>query len=199
MQKLLWIDVETSGLSCVKNDILTIAGIIEIDGNIAEEFYFKCQPHDWNTINEEALKINGITIEELKSFEHPAVTHQKLINIFKKYVNKFDKKDKFIPAGHNVNFDVDFLFKFFEKCNDKYCGSWIDYHKLDSIPLLQILALKGAIKLDNFKLETVAKHFGIEFAAHDALADIHTTRTIIKTLLNRIEYKEPINENNIRT
>ena len=55
MQKLLWIDVETSGLSCVKNDILTIAGIIEIDGNIAEEFYFKCQPHDWNTINEEEI------------------------------------------------------------------------------------------------------------------------------------------------
>lgn len=190
--KMLWLDTETTGLSCIKNDIVTIAGIIEIDGEVKEEFYFKCQPRNWETISEEALKINGITKEELKTFEDPDVIYVKLCKIFGKYINKFDKKDKFIVCGHNVGFDVDFLFKFFEKSGDKYCGSWLDYHKLDMIPLLQILTIKGAIKLENLKLETASKHFGVDIEAHDALSDIKATRAIANTLLKRISYTEEI-------
>jgi exonuclease I len=43
---------------------------------------------------------------------------------------------------------------------------------------------KGEITLQNYKLETVAGHFGIELKAHDALSDVKATREIIRKVLS---------------
>ncbi len=56
--KVLWFDVETTGLNAVKNDIITIAGIIDIDHVTKEKFYFKVQPRDWDNISVSRRKSN---------------------------------------------------------------------------------------------------------------------------------------------
>lgn len=176
--KILWFDTETTGLDPVRNDIITLAGIIEIDKQIVDKIYLKIQPTNWDSISEEALKINGITKEELKSFDSPRAAHQKLTAWLSKYCNKFDSKDKYQPAGYNVTFDTLFLGEFFKKVGDKYYGSWVDYHKLDVATLAMFLHLTGKIKLESYKLVSLAKYFGIEFDAHNAQADIEVTREI---------------------
>lgn len=82
------------------------------------------------------------------------------------------------------------MLNFFKKCGDKYFGSWVDYHKFDVATLIQFLHLKGALTLENYKLVTVAGAMGIEFKAHDAQADIQTTRKICYKLLDMIEIKK---------
>lgn len=187
--KVLWIDSETSGLSPIENDILTLALLVEIDGEIKDELYLEIQPTNWNSISIEALKINKLTIEQLKTFDLPIVAHERLEQFLSKWIDRYDKKDKFQPAGYNVEFDCEFLGQFFKKVGDKYYGAWVDYHKFDVATLVQLLALKKVIKLSSYKLVNVAKHFNIEFDAHNAMSDIKATRQLCYKILDRIDFK----------
>lgn len=182
--KTLWFDTETTGLDPIKNDIIQIAGIVEIDGEEKEAFNYKCRPHNPDNIDEDAIKTHGFTIEQIKTWTGPLEVYTDLIHIFGKYIDKFDRSDKFVPAGHNVNFDIDMLLNFFHKCNDTYFGSWMRWHPLDTMEMSVIANYLGYINPKNHKLETLAKIFGIQFEAHDAMEDIIATRKIGKKLLS---------------
>lgn len=187
--KVLWVDVESTGLDPVKNDIVSIALMAEIDGEIKGKLYLEIQPHSYDNIEDQALEVNGFTREQLKTFLPPLEAHKKIVNFLSKYINKFNKKDKFQPSGYNVVFDVDMLGEFFKKCNDRYYGSFIDYHKFDVATLVQFLHLKGAIKLDSYRLENVCNYFGITLKAHNAKEDIQATRELCYKILNTVEVK----------
>lgn len=193
-QKIAWIDEETTGLDSLQNDILTFSVIIEIDGRIEDKLNLEMQPFNYQSITDEALRINGMSIEQIKKFPLAHEAHKKLVSLFKKYVNPYDKTDKFIPAGYNVSFDVDFLFKLFQKCGDPYCGSFIDYHKLDVASLVLFFKIQGFFpNLEGYKLVDVAKALNIELDAHKASDDILVTRKIFKTLMEKIQIKKELN------
>lgn len=114
--KIAWIDTETTGVDPQKNDIISLACIIEIDGVVKDKLYLEMQPINWDNIEEEALRVNGYTIEKLKTFMTPREAHSKLNNFLGKYCNKFNRQDKYIPAGHNIGrFDIPFLAEFYKK------------------------------------------------------------------------------------
>lgn len=192
--KILWIDTETIGLNPSKHDIISLALIVEIDGKVQDELYLKCQPIDWDNITDEALKINGFTKEQLKSFITPQEALKKILKFLEKYVDKYKKnktmKDKFILAGYNVTFDSTMLSEWCQKLNYKYLGALIDYHKLDIASLVLFLKMHNKIKIDGFKLIDVAKYLQASIQAHDAQSDIRATREIAYKLLNKIQIKE---------
>ena len=187
MKKLFWCDCESTGFDPKINDIIQLAYIIEIDGKIEVEGEFKVQPFDYSTIEKSALEVNQITVEQLKTFTAPRTVHSSLISILDKFVNKYNKEDKFIPAGYNVKFDMGMLENFFEKSNHKYFGSYFFRHSLDPMHFLSFLEYKGLIELENFKLVTVCKHFGIEFDEHNALADVKATRELTLRLMDYLK------------
>jgi len=191
--KIFWFDCETSSLNPIKGDILTLAGIVEIDGEIKEEFYLEMQPFDYDSISEEALKVNGLTLEQIKTFQTPQEAYRKLVKVFSKYINRYNRNDKFIIGGHNIKFDFDFLVEFFIKNNDKYLGSWIQYQFsgcLDTLPLVQLMNFKKIINIENSRLVTAAKEFDVDLDnAHNALADIRATRELFYKIEKRIEFK----------
>ena len=190
MKKILYFDTETTGLDPVKQDIIQIAGIIVIDGIVQEEFEFKVKPFSFDNISQEALDVHGYNVENLKTFPEPHEVHCQLIDIFSKYVDRYDTNDKFTPAGYNVHFDMDFLQQFFIKNNDVYFGSWMNWKKVDPLPLLHYLDFCGRISLPNYKLSTVCQHFGIEIKAHDALGDIKATRELLAKLMNYFQERK---------
>jgi len=108
-------DTETTGLDYKVHDIVTLAMLIEIDGEIADSLELRIQPINWDDISEEALKVNGFTREQLKTFDPPKVAHAKLIKFLSRYVNRYNRADKYQPAGYNVGFDVGFLGEFLKK------------------------------------------------------------------------------------
>ena len=107
----LYLDVETTGLNEKKQDIIQLACIPIIDGIQQKEFNEFCQPTNYNTIQQEALDIHGITVEQLKTFQ----TLDEMIEKFVQYVNSFGVK--FTIAGYNVPFDKRFLSASFKKVN----------------------------------------------------------------------------------
>lgn len=181
-RKVFWFDTETTGTTAGKHEAHQIAYVIEIDGKVAEDGQLWVQPTRWEAIELEALAVSGVTLEVLKTaqYEPVAVVHRKLTAILARHVNKFDRKDKFYPAGYNVRFDYDFLQDLFRTAGDNYFGSWFNHKTIDPLPLVRALEFYGLLQTKNLKLGTVYEaYMGKPLAgAHDAISDVHAVRDL---------------------
>jgi DNA polymerase-3 subunit epsilon len=184
MLKLCFIDVETTGLDCKQHEIHQLSGIIDIDGIVKETFNFKIKPSKNCKYQDEALKLNNLTIESLQNDPTRisiGVAYTQLINIFSKYVSKFDKMDKFYFVGYNANFDKDFCYEFFTQNNDKYFFSWMWSNHIDVMVLATMTLIHKRKQMPNFKLISVIKEINIEVNEehlHDSEYDIYLTREL---------------------
>jgi DNA polymerase-3 subunit epsilon len=185
MKKLCFIDTETTGLDHKEHAMIQIAGLIEIDGEVKEEFNFNCKPRDGQLIDTSAIAVSGVTIEQIQGFESPQVVYNLLTKTFCKYVDKFNKRDKFHFVGYNGLFDANFVRSFFERAGDKYFGSFFWYPIIDIAVLAGQFLMNERSTLPNFQLGTVASHLGIkaEGALHDALTDIKLAREVYKKVV----------------
>ena len=180
-RKVLWLDTETTGLDAVKNDVIQMAGIIEIDGEVDATFTFECQPHNYGNVEQRALDVSGRTVDMLHLYDIPLKVKTQVEGLFLRYIDKFDKNDKFILAGYNVDFDARFMKQFWAKCGDKFWGSYVEYKSYDVYPLFKLYCDAANVDVPNHKLVTAAAHFGLSFGeegAHDAMGDIRVTREI---------------------
>lgn len=186
MTKYCFLDVETSGLDPKENGILQIGCILEV-GGFEKEFSLKSKPFDSDVIEDGALKVTGFTREEIADWPSPQVTYNMLIEEFSKFVDKYDKQDKFMFVGYNAAFDERFVREFFLKNGNKFFGSYFHFPYIDVMTLAAHILIKKRHQMKDFKLMTVASEFGIKINitdAHDALYDIKITREIYKRISN---------------
>jgi DNA polymerase III epsilon subunit-like protein len=184
--KAIFLDTETTGFDPIKNDVVQVAAIIEIDEKITQTVNLFCQPFSFESIAKESLEITGKTIKDLKAYPSPKEVYRELITLFSNLgIDKYNKKDKLIMIGQNPQFDYNFMREFFKKNGDDYWGSWVSNHTVDLKTAIALLRYRGIIpQLDNLKLETIAKYFEIEFKAHDAMEDIKVTRKIFRYIVD---------------
>lgn len=182
--KLFYFDLETTGVNPARNGIHQIGGEIEIDGVVVENFNFRVRPNEKAVIEEEALKIAGVTKERILDYPPMRVVYSEIVKMLSKYVDKFNKNDKFFLVGYNnASFDNQFLRGFFLQNNDNYFGSWFWSNSIDVMVLASNKLKHERDKMENFKLSTVAKQLGIEVnpdMLHDANYDIYLTKEIYK-------------------
>lgn len=67
MSKLLFFDLETTGVKFWRNGIHQIGGIVDIDGQETERFDIRLAPNPAATIEQEALDVAGVTLEQVQS------------------------------------------------------------------------------------------------------------------------------------
>lgn len=182
--KRLYIDVETTGRDSSIHGIIQISGIIEIDGAVQESFDFYVKPFEGDVIEDEALACNNITREQIEKFEAPNVIYKRLVKILSKYVDRYNKSDKFVFLAFNSIFDNDFLRAFFLKNEDKYFGSW--FWNPDICILRAAMSYIGDERplLENMKLFTVAEYLGISLekdeSLHNSSTDVRLAMEIYK-------------------
>lgn len=187
MSKLFIYDLETTGLNAEKCSIHQISGLIVIDNEIKEFFDLKVIPFDGCSIEKDALALRNLTIDTLIDNEFTYFeAHKELKSILSKYVDQYDKKDKFHLVGFNIRaFDNIFLRNLFTKNNDNYFGSYFWPNSIDCYSIASFILQNERPKMENFKLKTVAKYLGIdvdETSLHDAKYDIELTYQILKKL-----------------
>lgn len=182
MPKLFFFDLETTGTDAQVHGIHQISGAIVVDGQLKERFMFRVQPHPNCEIDPKALELNGTTLEDLNRFPAPLAVHNDLCRMLSRYVDRYHPKDKFHAAGYNVAaFDCPFLRKWFERCYDKYYGSWFWSSPIDVMVLAAQKLMLRRPDMENFKLHTVAAMLGVrvdESRLHDAEYDNHLTMCI---------------------
>ena len=189
MNKIIFIDTETGGVNPEKAALIQLSGIIRIDKKDVEKFNFFIKPFENSEVNEKALEVQGRTLEELKTdkYVEEKEVYKQFVNLLDKYIDKYDRTDKFIVAGYNVRFDVDILKAFFQRYGNNFLFSYLDSSMLDPLYSIRLLQIAEVLPvLENNKLETWCKHFGIELKAHDSLEDIEATKKLIGKLISLI-------------
>lgn len=205
--KILYFDTETVTLespakSCT---FFQLGGIIEINGVEVERFNFFMNPDHTCEYDPSCLVFNGITEDDLEQYPSHEEMHAKLVEIFDRHVNKFDKTDKMHCVGYNnLKFDQDKLFNWFDLMDEineskymtlgSYC--WTS-PALDAFPYLGLIFIKYRNLFKNFKLETVArklaqmnlidKRFDEDDNWHDAMFDIEATRELFHFALRMFQ------------
>jgi len=175
--KVIWIDVETTGIDHENNVIIELAALYE-NGKDKSVFHVYINPgifpDDFKVIEEltgitqEYLEQNGITEAE---------AYTQFIDWIGQYIDKYNKADKAIFAAYNAKFDNDYMRDFFKHNNDDYFGSWFYSASLD---IMSTVALCVRLELmqvpSNFKNPTICESLGIKHNAHRALDDIKASR-----------------------
>lgn len=180
--KLLFFDLETTGTKPGINGIHQISGAVVIDGVTKEKFNLHIQPHNDAVIEQSALDVAGVTIEQIMSYPPMAEVFSKFISILSKYVDRYDKTDKFYLVGYNNGpFDNPFLRVWFGLNGDKYFGSWFWPNCIDVMVMATPYLADHRSQMLNFKQGTVAKTLGIpvdDSKLHNALYDIDICKAI---------------------
>lgn len=156
-------DLETTGLNSnpamgKMDKIIEIGAVKLVGGEIKEKFstFVACE----DRLSKEIIDLTGITDADLVG----APTIDKAIADFFKFI------DGAYLVGHNVNFDLNFV-RYYAEQN----GYMIDNRQFDTLTLAQEL-LRGT--LANYKLNTVAEHYGFSFNHHRAFDDACVTAKI---------------------
>lgn len=179
---LFFCDTETTGLDPKRHGITQIAGEIgELEGGAYKALYgfnYKVRPFDADVIEDEALRIQGRTREQIAGYDLPHEAHKRLTETLESCIDKFDSKDKAFFIAYNSPFDNSFMREFWLKCGDHYFGSWFWNPDICVMRLAAQKLLPERLRIENFKLGTVARALGIDYdekALHNAFTDVSIT------------------------
>jgi DNA polymerase III subunit epsilon len=180
----IFYDLETTGLDYRKHSIHHLAGMVEINDEIVENFDFKVAPNPKAQIDSAALKIVGVTEDEIRLYPPMKEVFLKFISILNSYIDKYDTKQKAYLVGFNNRaFDDVFLRAWFDQNGSSFFTAWFWPDSLDSMVLASQYLINRRPKMPSFKLHRVAKELGIEVKdenLHDAKYDIELTRKIYR-------------------
>lgn len=180
--KLLFFDLETTETNPGRNGIHQISGQIVIDGKHVQDFDFHVRPNPKAVIEDAALNVGGVTREQVLAYPPMGQVYKEFVAMLDKYVDKYNKKDKFFLVGYNnAAFDNQFLRGFFLQNGDNYFGSYFWSNSIDVMVLASAYIADRRADMENFKLSTVAKFLGVSVSddsLHNALYDIELTRAV---------------------
>lgn len=209
--KLLFVDVETTGTSPERHGLIQLSGCVQVGDEVKEYFDYFIRPFREDLIEEEALKVTGFDRRQFlpesdpsclkvdsQVFADPFETFATFKELLARYVDPYNKSDKLQFVGYNSHsFDMPFLRRFWEKNNDRFFGSWFWYPGLDVMLIWAQLLKDERGQLSNFKLATVARHCGIEVEEerlHDSRYDIDLTRELWLLACDRMRGAKPAAE-----
>lgn len=169
------IDLETTGLSPEYNEIIELSAVRVRNNVVVEEFQSLVRPND--PIDGYITNLTGITNEMVA--DAPSIE-----NILPAYL-EFIGDD--IVIGHNINFDVNFLYDWAERVlGVPFTNCFVDTMRISR---------KALPELRHHRLKDVASEFGmVPVGAHRALCDCKTTYDCFSALRKRISESCGIDE-----
>lgn len=173
---LAFCDIETTGLSREKHEIIEIAGIIwdSATNTVIEKFTQYIKPN--SSIPAIITSLTGISN---KTVERAPKVWDVLPNFFA--FLKANRVERII--GHNFKaFDMKFIEAQIAryKLDEKYPLTIPEI--IDTLAIARDLNKRGLISTANNKQETLAAYFGIQYDAHSAHADVEALLEIYKQM-----------------
>lgn len=166
----IMIDIETTGLSPDWDSIIEVAAVKIDNGEIIDEYSSFVEYND--ELPEFITDLTGITSEMLIGAPSPQIVMKEL--------SDFIGND--IIIGYNVNFDINFLYDYFEKhLNLKLNNDYVDCMRIARklYPEKKHHRLKDMVSLFDINVDT----------EHRALDDCRTTKLVYDNLQNVIASK----------
>lgn len=156
-------DIETTGLSTRKDEIIEIGAIKVKNGEIIDEFSTLVKPK--KRIPDDVVKLTGITNKMVKD----APKTDEILPKFIEFIGDFSL------VAHNIAFDFSFI--------KKYC--LLQKLEIPKNELYDTLEISRRVLTDipNHQLDTLCRKFNIEFKHHRAVEDTKATAKLFYELL----------------
>ncbi len=150
------VDIETTGLSPRTDEIIEIGAIKVKENKIVDTFDTLLKID--RKLSYFITNLTGITNEMLEEGEEQEEALEEFVNF----------AGKEIIMGHNVNFDINFIY-------DK-CQSYLDYYLSNDFVDTMRIAKHILPNVRNYKLGTLADYFDVDYRnAHRGLTDVEIT------------------------
>jgi DNA polymerase-3 subunit epsilon len=157
------LDIETTGLSPQTCDIIEIGAIKVRENRIVDQYESLIKIED--RIPPFITRLTGITNQMMKQGKEAEIVLQEFI--------EFSGDD--ILMGHNVNFDINFIY---DKCQ-KYLDRELTNDFVDTMRLAKNVLPSSP----NYKLGTLASYFQVDYSsAHRGLKDVEITYKVYNKL-----------------
>ena len=194
--KLLFVDIETTGLYENVHHIWELAAIYDEDGQFKSKFEMKAAPPPDAKFSKEALEKSNVTMEELWEIKNDQRNLKEMFEAWlSELVDKFDTNDKMFFAAYNsATFDYPFCRRLWRDHEDNYFGSFFWFPDIDVMRIAAWALINKRHMLPNFKLFTVAKAMGIpvnDKKAHSAMYDCRIAKQIYYSLEGEDEDDRP--------
>jgi len=178
---MIVVDIEASGVDYNKHSIVSI-GALDFD-NPTNQFYDECRIWDGAHIDNEALKINGFTREEITDANKK--TEAEIIKAFIAWATNIED---YTMAGQNVSFDRDFLqaAALRARLNWPFAHRSIDTHTLAYMHMVKHGIIPPKKKHHSaLDLDTILKYVGVpeEPKPHNAMTGVFSHAEVISRLL----------------
>jgi len=182
-------DLETGGIGTECSLLTAYFGVLDKDMNLLEALDLKIKPNEGKPY---VVQAQGMSVNKIDLIAHDKVAISesdgggKLFAFLKKHSN--NGKVKLIPVGHNVQFDI--LFIYDHLLQKKHFDQYVSYRKLDTGTIAQFFKYCGLIPEDKSgSLEYLAEKFGAKFigsGAHSADADALMCVEILKEMKKHV-------------
>lgn len=174
------LDLETTGYNPSFDEIIEVACIRYSESEKIDTFHSYVQPTPYEDDDDSIHYVGEFITEFTGITDDMLVNAPKFEDIAK---DLYDYLGNSVIIGHNINFDINFLYDNFLNCLGIEFGN--DY--LDTMRLSRI-ALPD---LPHHRLKDLKEYFSIDGIQHRALNDCQITHAVLFKLLNYIQ------ENNI--
>ena len=192
MQYAFIIDLETSGLSPIMNDVISL-GLAVVDStlNTIDSHYLKMKPDIYKGVNESnvATEVHGFTLAEMACFPDRRESLIELLHFLKKYKCPHNSTRPLFYHALN-GFDYLFLEWAFRKENMQY-SMW----KIFDFPHAHSTILLGrSLGYEGNSLKEWSKRIGKEkFNHHNALDDAFMCGNILR-YINKAHFNNDVEE-----
>ena len=186
MARLLFIDTETGGLDPEKHSLLSV-GFVVWDSALGECYSAEYRLKNENfQITKTAQNINKLTDSDFNS----AIRPQTLIKKFKEIKeNYFDEYSAIPLAGHNTQFDVQFIKKMFRDNHRSFDNIFL-HRIVDTYSILKFLQDGGIITEEINSSAQAFRYFKITVdGRHTALGDAKATMKMYEKMLQLLHKK----------
>ena len=190
----LWFDCETGGLDHSKHSLLTAYfAVCDQNQNIKDELYLQMKPEDETLLNvtKGAMDVNKIDLRAHLS-DPETVTYSEANRRLRTLLerNKIKGKRKhFIPCGHNVHFDKEFIWS--QVMPKEQFEELVHYRTLDTSDICTFFKDVGIFPNDVGSLTSLVEFLGIPMGeAHNARGDILMNIEVYKAIKNLMKSRK---------
>jgi DNA polymerase-3 subunit epsilon len=180
--KLLYLDVETTGLDPEKDEIRQVA---------CKAFVGEKEDKMLNVKVKYNKKCSFLTKKQQEEHNEAALTNktafEKFLKYLRKHVNPYDPNDKFTLVAYNAPHDDSFLRQWFEDKGNKFYGSFFYNGPMcvmqKAIYYLTISGMRNQVQ--SMKMEDICRYFGVPFdknKLHEAGYDVLTMIKLDKAI-----------------
>lgn len=182
MPKYLVIDTETTGLDSYRNQMIQLVAK-SWDGKNSHEFNCMIElSTTFGLVEPAALRKNKTKLTNIYT-DTQRNTESYAVRTFVDFINDNGPFDYLV--GFNVQFDLGFIQRAFERSNVNFVG-FLPYKVIDPFVLTQAMIAAGKLPaMRSTSLSSLCEHYSIEVPSthHEALTDVEMTFKLMQAML----------------